>query len=1042
MITLGGRQCLMPDEYGELAKWLDRYLPLDALRDQAPSASLINNRPQSRSGNKAFVGLPLPNYPAPPPVKINTLYWPTGAARWARGYFLMTLAEIDQLAVSSETEQGHDFSRPLDLSMTDSVQGLTIHASVYPLQPRPLVYDDPRTAETAGIPGTLYLVPVVDARYFWQFMHTGDLRVDETTTWSNLYDALADRLGRRIHYDAIPAAYGQPDAQELTRRYENLALLLDAVAHSVGQRILVGYDGTVAANNAASCACIYDGNQPPSTTRPRAELEFPSLMAGGGLIYARATPESVTVTFPKYRNGSPLSDGQVYAIDVEIETTGRAIPGTSKVIHSAAAADFSSGASEPANQAQLLALAEQIRDDWVELAAEAYDFTAAGLLDWEPTCYDDHVLFHLGTPLADGTRTAYTRVQANPYWFGDEEQLQQFSDQLATTTSTSTTSTTPEPCPGRPKWEWVDADGYWAIVDDPCTATTSTTAEPTTSSTTPTTSTTTESPDPPRRRCTDTTAPPTTSSTSTSSTTTEDPNPCFPVYPDFCGTLDGQCTYTYCATNPVSTEVDCTSTSTTCDCNTTTTSTTTLPPDCSEGCEFYMHPVLGLIQLTDGCPTDRCDCPDPVGLEPCEYETTACEVIPPGPDPGPCVGYCDWWWLPAYSDTATANWYLAGHSCEGGTTGCFCVPPDIEGGDYCASYQTRCQSRERPGPCAGCYSSTSTTTADPCGSGCFWEAMDAGGFNVWDLATNDCEPECDCYPPASAPEDDCDTAKTKCWPGVTSTTTSTTPPPTTTTEPPEWYCIPLDDDPENCGDVNDCDEFPAAEPPEIFCGGPWATQGECEAECTTSTTPTPVWYCLRGEGPCGGGTDYCSEMSPDDPPSPGDACSGPHFSEEVCLPACTSTTTTEEPYYCCASTITGCDDGDGVCSQGGPCGAREPFQFFCAGPFELGPDCESGCGEAIATSTSTTAEPTTSTTPDPECEFAECGQDTCCQYFCSGGVWVRNMVGSGVPPTICETRNPGCDCTCDWEGLASPAPDFDNDACTDGATWTGLCECA
>jgi hypothetical protein len=88
MITFADIPVLLEDPDGRIAQFVEHFLSfadLNLFGDRP--ISLSSNRPQSRSGQKAFRGLPLPNYPAPPRFKLNAFYWPTGAARWARAHF-------------------------------------------------------------------------------------------------------------------------------------------------------------------------------------------------------------------------------------------------------------------------------------------------------------------------------------------------------------------------------------------------------------------------------------------------------------------------------------------------------------------------------------------------------------------------------------------------------------------------------------------------------------------------------------------------------------------------------------------------------------------------------------------------------------------------------------------------------------------------------------------------------------------------------------------------------------------------------------------
>ena len=85
---------LSDDRYNQLVPWIDTFLP-GLTKDLF--APVQRTRVNSISGKRAFVDMPTPNYPAPPIPRINTLYWPTGATRWATGLFLTNGEELKKI---------------------------------------------------------------------------------------------------------------------------------------------------------------------------------------------------------------------------------------------------------------------------------------------------------------------------------------------------------------------------------------------------------------------------------------------------------------------------------------------------------------------------------------------------------------------------------------------------------------------------------------------------------------------------------------------------------------------------------------------------------------------------------------------------------------------------------------------------------------------------------------------------------------------------------------------------------------------------------
>jgi hypothetical protein len=205
-----------------LVDWADRLLPFAPGVEQAPRAW-----PGPRQSAAA-----LPGPPGPPAARPCRLFWPAGASRFAQAHLLATDA---QLASVRAWVYGGGGYRPGDLVMDDGTRSIT--TSLYLLPPRPLAQ--------AGS-GGLWLLPLVDERFYW-WQRTADVAVTAgTTTWAQLFAAVGAALGVSISVPAIPAAYLTPPAG-LAGRYEALPPLLDAAAFAVGLRITRSLGGTVEA---------------------------------------------------------------------------------------------------------------------------------------------------------------------------------------------------------------------------------------------------------------------------------------------------------------------------------------------------------------------------------------------------------------------------------------------------------------------------------------------------------------------------------------------------------------------------------------------------------------------------------------------------------------------------------------------------------------------------------------------------------------------------------------------------------------------------
>ncbi len=386
------------------------------------------------------------------------------------------------------------------------------------------------------------------------------------------------------------------------------------------------------------------------------------------------------------------------------------------------------------------------------------------------------------------------------------------------TTETSTT-TTIAPCAGSCRWVWNADNTSWSLGggEDNCSTPTTTTTTTTTTTGDPSTTTT---PDP--CPCNTTT----TGDPSTSTTTSTTPTPCNCIYPSYCGSTDGECTATYCASGIVTPQVACTTTTTTSsttstttttsDCDCATTTTTTASP-CS-GCSFVLTPN-GWTIYEDGCyPSPTCF-PCQVPSDSGNLCSLAMDVPCGGPPatttpcPPTCGGCCIWLWISQIGqwyglDTPNADW-----NCEGckscGVNDCQCTPPSAPGSG-CQAVATLCQSgalststttTSAPdgggggGPCAHCYTSTTTsstttsttTTCGSCNCGCIYQ----WGGSSWSQTVNNCDASvCYCGPPSADGTGACEveTAQTPCVPTTTTTTTSTTTTTTTTCTPCDCSC--------------------------------------------------------------------------------------------------------------------------------------------------------------------------------------------------------------------------------------------------------------
>lgn len=285
-------------------------------------------------------------------VVIDRLYWPVGASRFAHCHVVVddgTLKTLRDQAYANQT------FNPLVFSMDDGNYKTPISTLLWMLPPRPL--------STAAQPGNgLWLLSLVDSRYYWW---EKSLQYDAQTTWANIYAQIGSVLGLTINADPINSAYGTPVAS-YAAAYRALPSVLDAVAWSVGQRIVRGLDGTVKAQNALTAlanqttqATLYAGRK-----RRGGAFAFASNQAND---LSALVPATVEVVYPATGTGAPAngwwpSTTTLAALNLaqfpQPQVAGQ--PWT-KVLHRYEVAAYPG----PSNAGTLNALTAQFAADWL-----------------------------------------------------------------------------------------------------------------------------------------------------------------------------------------------------------------------------------------------------------------------------------------------------------------------------------------------------------------------------------------------------------------------------------------------------------------------------------------------------------------------------------------------------------------------------------------------------------------------------------------------------------------------------------------------------
>lgn len=328
--------------------------------------------------------------------RLGRLSWPTGASRWATGFFLATDSQLDLIrAAVYEPEY-----IPGELILGDGTNSIT--ASMYMLPPRPLF-----TGTTAA---ELWLLVLVDQRYFWWRNRTGNLTVSGSGKWSDAYNQLAGLLPDvTLKSDTPVDAYASPPAL-LSAVDEAIPPLLDYTARCCGQRIICPLSGPyVYAYGLASSDDILADN-----------LLLPNARIGGGTLAlltegdgVSILPASVQVDFPA-QDGSGNWLGVVESLTIkfsELEILeGGETSGSVTLIYPLAAV------LNPAwsNETTCLSVATQYATDYYLYRAANEDIVLAGIAEWEPEGYEDWIEWTYTRDVVS------TRIQRSPWWSGED----------------------------------------------------------------------------------------------------------------------------------------------------------------------------------------------------------------------------------------------------------------------------------------------------------------------------------------------------------------------------------------------------------------------------------------------------------------------------------------------------------------------------------------------------------------------------------------------------------------------------------------------
>lgn len=334
-----------------------------------------------------------------PRPELGSLYWPVGASRCAVGYFLVTdnqLSQIRKICFSGSAQ----VPAPLVMSSTKSIT-----TNLWMLPPRPLTYNNERSPVNG-----LYLLVLVDDRYFWWDANLGTIQITETvTTWDNLLDLLSNALGTTITHDPIPAAY-LPPGSSFSSNFQVAAPFLDAIAFNLGMKVVRDLSGWIHLYSAGTSQAILSGNL----------TNFNVKTSAGGPILGQhigpvqnpnnttqdlnsVLPSYLTITFPRYNlNPTVGPDGTAYPITVALGNLslfpGVAGNAANQTFYDQAVSLFTNATDNtPTNLSDLQNLTTQFAKDWYQNMAGGVDMKFAGIQQAVPEGSDDIIWKYTST---------------------------------------------------------------------------------------------------------------------------------------------------------------------------------------------------------------------------------------------------------------------------------------------------------------------------------------------------------------------------------------------------------------------------------------------------------------------------------------------------------------------------------------------------------------------------------------------------------------------------------------------------------------------
>lgn len=440
-ITFAGFNLIQEDRDGRLADWFERWINYQDIRAVAAWPGAVFSKIPGL--------LSQPNWSERLTPRLNTWVWPSGASRWGYGFFLCdgkTKSNIES-ALSSAAGGTNPTAT---LVLKDDVYNLQRSFACYLLPPRPVSADNTD-------PNSLWILPIVDVRYFWQFINFESAKTVSSSafgTWATLFSNFP--IKPTFSPGNINSAYLVPHQWLMTRlQYQNAAVILDVLAHSVGLRLAESPPGNWALQSFTDANAQRIAQITPANAIGALQA---GILPGGPAGLGAITPFRVDVIFPAQAQGiaeaENLKDG--FTISTTAASAGQSGPTNLnyvKTIRSTAMANFTGGGGNPDNLTSLTALAKQIATDFYGWISWYQDEVFPGLAQFALTGFDDYYEFCMGRLASDGSILNYTRVHTLPHNFCCDDLLH-WDSTVANWSFTDAATPPVTHNASAPTWEW------------------------------------------------------------------------------------------------------------------------------------------------------------------------------------------------------------------------------------------------------------------------------------------------------------------------------------------------------------------------------------------------------------------------------------------------------------------------------------------------------------------------------------------------------------------------------------------------------------